>query len=269
MRVGISTACLYPALLEKGLEQLLRLGFRHFEVFFNTYSELQPEYVRGLVRQMKAYGADVKSVHPFTSGYESFLLFSGYERRFQDTVEFYKHYFEAANLLGAQLLVLHGQRMEKQEDMSDEEYFEHYHTLLEAGRNFGITVAQENVNKFRSSSPDFLRRMSSYLHGDCAFVLDIKQSVRAGYSPFETCAAMGERLVHIHINDNLPGKTCLLPGAGGMDYSRLLHQLAAQHFGGDCMIEVYRNSFGGVQELLQAKKVTETLQKEYTEIYSK
>ncbi|MCH3971901.1 MAG: sugar phosphate isomerase/epimerase [Oscillospiraceae bacterium] len=267
MQVGISTACLYPALLEKSLAELLKLGFRRFEFFFNTVSELQPQYVRGLAEMMHRYGATAKSVHPFTSGYESFLLFSGYERRFEDTVEFYKSYFEAANILGANLLVLHGQRLEKQGDMSAEAYFEHYHKLLETGRSFGITVAQENVNRFRSSDPPFLVQMRSYLHNDCAFVLDIKQSVRAGYSPFETCAAMGEQLVHVHLNDNnLPGKTCLLPGFGRMDYSRLMHQLVRQNYQGDCIIEVYRSSFDKPAELLQAKKTTEQLQGEFEQL---
>ncbi|WOC33542.1 MULTISPECIES: sugar phosphate isomerase/epimerase family protein [Caproicibacterium] len=261
MKVGISTACLYPELLEKGLEKLLKLGFRHFEFFFNTFRELEPTYVKGLARMLNEYGATARSVHPFTSGYESLLLFSGYERRFEDTVEFYKHYFEAASLLGAQLLVLHGQRIEKVSDMTEESYFSHYHRLLEAGRTFGVTTAQENVNLFRSSQPDFLRHMRAYLQNDCAFVLDVKQSVRAGFSPFETCAAMGEQLVHVHINDNRPGQSCLLPGRGTMDYAKLMRQLAVQHFSGDCMIEVYRSSFGAESELVEAREVVECYQR--------
>lgn len=263
MKIGISTACLYPALLEKSLAKLLKLGFRHFEFFINTFSELEPSYVKSLAHMLQEYHATVKSVHPFTSGYESLLLFSGYERRFEDTLEFYKHYFEAADLLGAKLLVLHGQRIEKQGDMSEEDYFEHYHRLLETGRAFGISTAQENVDKFRSSEPNFLRRMRAYLHNDCAFVLDVKQSVRAGHSPFETCTAMGERLVHVHINDNKPGKTCLLPGCGEMDYARLMQQLAEQNFSGDCIIEVYRGNFDDPAELLQAKQVMEHFQRQF------
>lgn len=263
MKIGISTACLYPALLEKSLAKLLKLGFRHFEFFINTFSELEPSYVKSLAHMLQEYHATVKSVHPFTSGYESLLLFSGYERRFEDTLEFYKHYFEAADLLGAKLLVLHGQRIEKQGDMPEEDYFEHYHRLLETGRAFGISTAQENVDKFRSSEPNFLRRMRTYLHNDCAFVLDVKQSVRSGHSPFVTCAAMGEQLVHVHINDNKPEKTCLLPGCGEMDYSRLMQQLAEQNFSGDCMIEVYRNNFDDPAELLQAKRVMEHFQRQF------
>lgn len=265
LKIGISTACLYPALLEKSLAKLLELGFRHFEFFINTFSELEPSYVKSLAHMLQEYHATARSVHPFTSGYESLLLFSGYERRFEDTLEFYKHYFEAANLLGAKLLVLHGQRIEKQGDLTAQSYFEHYHRLLETSRAFGVTTAQENVNLFRSSDPAFLRSMRTYLHNDCAFVLDIKQSVRAGFSPFETCAAMGEQLVHIHINDNKSGKTCLLPGCGEMDYTRLMQQLVKQGFTGDCIIEVYRASFHALSELVTARENMEKLQHQFHE----
>lgn len=263
MHTGISTACLYPAQIEDSLQTLLELGFDRFEFFINTFSELEPAFVRGLARSLRAYGATAKSLHPFTSGYESFLLFSGYERRFEDALEFYKRYFEAAGLLGASILVLHGQRIEKAGDMDAAAYYEHYHRLYQLGQRFGITVAQENVNRFRSSSPEFLAGMRRYLHGACAFVLDIKQAVRAGEDPYQTCAAMGERLVHVHINDHAPGESCLLPGRGVTDYARLMRQLAALGFPGDLIIEVYRQNFSGGSDLLQAKGYVESLQKRF------
>ena len=40
MSIGISTACLYPMYTEQALEILLDQGFRLFEIFFNTISEL-------------------------------------------------------------------------------------------------------------------------------------------------------------------------------------------------------------------------------------
>src|SRR5699024_2335222 len=88
----------------------ISLDFRLFEVFLNTFSEFTLDYLRQLRNVADAYGAEIKSVHPFTSGYEGFLLFSEYERRFEDSLEFYKQYFDAANCLGASIVVLHGQR---------------------------------------------------------------------------------------------------------------------------------------------------------------
>ena len=83
MKVGISTACLYPMETKLALQTLLEKGFRHFEIFFNTYREIQPDYVRTLKSLLDEYGASVKSIHPFTSGFEGMLLFSNYETRTQ------------------------------------------------------------------------------------------------------------------------------------------------------------------------------------------
>ena len=257
MHCGISTACLYPMELEQALPTLISMNFHLFEIFINTFSELEPEYIKELKRMADDSGSKVKSIHPFTSGFESFLLFSDYDRRSNDGLEFYKRYFNAANLLGARILVLHGQRHES--ILSEESYWKHYAALYALGKTFGITVAQENVNLFRSDNPAFITRMRQYLHDECAFVLDVKQAVRAGEDPYVMCAAMGERLVHVHINDNIPGKDCLLPGRGTMNLEALIHQMKQFGYDGDFIIEVYRRNFKELRELEGAKKIIESL----------
>lgn len=259
MRSGVSTACLYPMKLEEALSTLISMGFRVFEVFVNTFCELKTEYLKDLKRMADDGGCAVKSVHPFTSGYEGFMLFSEYERRFDDGLDFYRSYFEACNLLGASLLVLHGQRRDAGGPEAEKRYLERYARLFEVGRTYGVTVAQENVNLMRGNDEGFVRRMRGFCGSDCAFVLDVKQAVREGGDPFSLCRAMGDRLVHVHLNDNDSGSDCRLPGFGSMDYASLLGQLARQGFTGDLIIEVYRNSFGGLEELAQAKKYTEKL----------
>ncbi len=259
MRSGISTACLYPMELEQALPALIALDFHLFEVFINTISELRPKFIKELKRMADDSGSIVKSVHPFTSGFESFLLFSDYQRRSDDGLEFYKRYFHTANLLGAEILVLHGQRNDKRSRITEQEYFEHYARLYALGKTFGVTVAQENVNLFRSNEPGFISRMREYLHEDCAFVLDVKQAVRGGEDPFQMCAAMGERLVHVHINDNKPGEDCLLPGSGTMNFGALKQLMQKSGYNGDLVIEVYRRNFGELNELTGAKKVVDGL----------
>lgn len=258
MQAGISTACLYPMLLEESFARLISLGFRCFEVFVNTDSELQEPYV-GRIRQMAdSSGSVIRSVHPFTSGFENFLLFSEYKRRYLDGLEYYKRYFHACNLLGADILVLHGRRCDKR-SISDEEFFERYAQLFALGRSFGVTVAQENVNLYCSDDPSFLRSMRRACGHECAFVLDIKQAVRGGSDPYAIGAAMGERIVHVHINDNSPASDCLLPGFGRMDYTKLMSMLRGFGFNGSLIIEVYRKSFGFQNEILEAQKVVERL----------
>lgn len=260
MRSGISTACLYPMPLEDAFFTLLQMNFHVFEIFINTVSELRADYLMKLKNEAGNTGGQVKSIHPFTSGYESFLLFSDYERRFWDGVEFYKRYFEACNLLGATILVLHGQRNDKcAAKEKNERYFERYARLFETGRAFGVTVAQENVSQFRGNDPGFVTEMRKYCGKDCAFVLDIKQAVRGGRDPFALCSAMGDRVVHVHLNDNRPGFDCLLPGFGTMDYHALIETLKRNGFDGDLIIEVYRNSFDSLEELFQAARTVNGL----------
>lgn len=259
MNCGISTACLYPMETEKSLDALISMRFTLFEIFFNTYREIQPDYLKKLNQTLTANHCSVKSVHPFTSGFESMLLFSDYHRRYLDGLEFYKHYFEAAQLLGAKILVLHGQRDYRNSRITEEEYFNRYGELYELGKTYGITVAQENVNACRSENPGFISRMRSYLNDGCSFVFDIKQAVRAGESPFQMCKAMGECIVHVHVNDNEDNADCLLPGEGTMDYPKLMQQLEQYHYDGDLIIEVYRKNFDCFSQLAQAKQVVETM----------
>lgn len=268
MRTGISTACLYPMELEKSLDLLLSMDFRLFELFINTSSELNPSFVRMLRARLEETGAQVKSLHPFTSGFEGTLFFSEYLRRVEDGLEFYKRYFEAAGMLGARILVLHGQRGYQKGALTENEYLERYLRLYRLGQSFGVVVAQENVNLFRSEDPAFIARMRSQLAEECAFVFDIKQAVRAGKDPFAMCRAMGDRLIHLHINDNAPGADCLLPGSGTMQYEEILRILREFSYQGDLIIEVYRTNFGEPQELLVAKERVEALCRSFSEVPS-
>ena len=256
MHVGVSTACLYPLELEKSLDILQSLGFHTYECFFNTFSELNSAYLQSFQRKLKQFDSHVCSIHPFFSGFESFMLFSEYKRRFWDTLEFYKSFFEAAQFLSAKYCVIHG---DKKTVISEEEYFSRFYTMVECGKKFGISVVQENVNLFRSADPGFILRMKKALGKDAKFVLDVKQAVRAGLDPYDVLNAMGENVVHVHISDNLPGKDCLLPGKGQMDFVRLRRRLEELHFQGDFIVELYRHNFHEPSELMEAAKFLEPL----------
>ncbi|MDD6175489.1 MAG: sugar phosphate isomerase/epimerase [Firmicutes bacterium] len=262
MQIGVSTACLYPETTEQALDDLLRLGFRQFEFFFNSASELKPPYLREIERRMAVCGARAVSLHPFSSGIESTLFFSAYERRFADSVELYKPYFEAAAQIGAPLLVLHG---DKAQAVSEQESFERFARLAEEALRFGVTLAQENVRSRRSASPDVIARMRSFLGERAAFVLDLKQAVLAGEDPLAMCRAMGSGLRHLHLNDFSEKNACLLPGQGTMEFGALFRLLQEQHFSGTAVIEVYRENFGQQEELSCAREWLESLLQKQSE----
>lgn len=259
MTAGVSTACLYPMETIDVLKNLLQNGVKCVEIFFNTFSEIQKPYTTEIRNVLGEYGARVKSIHPFTSGYEPYLIFSDYEKRYKETVEFYRHYFECAAYIGAEVVVLHGDRKTQLNGISDEQYFERFAQLANVGKEYGVTLAQENVNAFRSQHPAFIRKMREYLGDEASFVLDIKQAVRSGNNPDEMCQAMGHRLVHIHINDNDSNHDCLLPGKGTTDYKRIFDILKNNQYTGDFIVEVYRSDFSELSELINSYTFVKSL----------
>ena len=246
MKVGASTSCLYPMATELSLYNILEMGIKDVEIFFNTSSELNKRYIKSLKRVIRQHGGRVWSVHPYSSGMEPFMFFSDYERRFTDMIETYKQYFEASNILGAEIVVIHGDKLPA--NLPDEKYFERFGRIMEVGKQFGVHVAQENVNLHRSQDPEFLCRMKEWL-GDVKFVYDIKQAVRAGYDPYDFADRLGENIVHIHANDNNSKSHCLLPGKGEMDYKRLKEIIEKNNSDPTWVIEVYRRNFNEAFEI--------------------
>lgn len=250
--IGASTANLYPEVTEESLQQLLKAGFRRIEVFLNTESEIDPTYIRQLRRQADEAGAVIHSVHPYLSGTEPFLLFSNYERRFWDGLKRYERIFEAAALLGASIVVMHGDK--KQGVLSVEESIDRYEAVYDLGRKYGVTLAQENVVHFRSSDNEYIRAMRRRLGGKARFVLDLKQAIRCGYSWMEVLEAMGENICHVHISDHTQEKDCIPPGIGVTDYSMLFNKLEKLSFQGVGILELYRHNFVCIDELVKAKE---------------
>lgn len=257
MRLGISTASLYPMRTEEALALLGEAGVRVTEIFFNSQSELSPDFLARLLRIRDRYGMTVRAVHPFTSGFEPFLLFSEYVRRFEDSLALYRRYFETARALGAPFVILHGERAKPV--LPDAAYFERFARLSELAADCGVRLLQENVHKFRAQSPDFIRAMRAALPRHAAFVLDLKQAVRAGHSPFELMDAMGGALCHVHLSDHADGQSCLLPGRGQFDFARFFAELSARRPDADGIVEVYRSAYSEPAELTESARRLEAL----------
>lgn len=252
MKTGISTGCLYPELTENSIKILTCMGFDRFEIFFNSFSELEPDYLDRLRYYLDSHSARVVSVHPFVSSFESFLLFSAYERRFIDGAAFYEMFYRAASRIGADKVVLHGLNTSYASSLSDKEYFRRYGIMQENALKYGVELLQENVNIFRSSRPEFISGMKEALPGKAAFVLDVKQALRAGVDPLSMADAMGDRLRHVHISDRNSEGMCVLPFAGNFDLNGFISGLAHRGYDGDLIIEVYRTGFDTLPQLMDS-----------------
>lgn len=248
MRVGVSTACLYPKLLEESVYDLAVNGISHIEVFINTDSELKKNYISGLASTLQRFEVTCRSLHPFTCALEPMMFFSGYERRIDDAIEFYKKYFNAMNILGAEIFVFHGNK--NIINVSRELYYENFLRLVNAGKEFGITVAQENVSRCNSGSLSFLKDMAKNLGDDAKFVLDTKQSIRAGENNLDMLRALGSHIVHVHISDHGELGDCLQIGRGRFNIKQFLAILNENSPDCSVMLELYRSNFDGISDLV-------------------
>ena len=250
MNLGISTASLYPMETEKALEILAKGGIKHTEIFFNCNYELTDSFVKGLKSIADNYGVNIASVHPTASLAESFMLFSNYERRLYEGLENFKRYGEICAMLGAKYVILHGGKPNG--ILNDEEYCERFNLINNAVKSGGGMLLQENVFRFRAGELEFLKMMHKNLGDDIGFCLDIKQSIRGGYSPFDVINAVGKNIKHIHISDNNELKDCMLPGDGNFDFKKLIAEMDKLEYNGAYVIEVYRNAYKEYDELINS-----------------
>ena len=254
MTFGVSSACFYPKPTEQAVELLGKAGIHQIEIFYNSFSELEQPFTYRLKELLRRYDMEVKSVHPFSSSFEPYMFFTDYERRFQDILEFYKQCYDCMNQLGAEILVFHGDR--KDSFFPEEQYFERFFRLTEQAASYGITVAQENVARCRSHSTLFLKRMCQALP-NASFVLDIKQAVRSRQDPFELVELFGKRLVHVHASDHNSEMDCLPIGQGNFDYVRFFQTLKSVEYNNSLILELYRNNFRDIDDLILSIKQME------------
>jgi len=258
MKVGLSTACFYPDVTEHSLQLASELGFSTCELFINAECEFSPSYIKKLRIFCEAHSIAVNSLHPYTSGTENILFFSGYERRVQDGIAQYERYFQALSELGGKYFTFHGTRKVVQDTYvtAGACEFDIYRRLCDAAARYGVVFCQENVVWTKASDLSYIEQLQHHVP-EISFTLDIKQARRAGVSYDDYIKVMGKRLANLHISDYNEEETCLLPGFGTVDYGALAQSLAAAGYEGDCIIEVYRANFSDTCEILRAKALLE------------
>lgn len=252
MKLGISTASFYPLETELALEEIGKSGVKTTEIFFNAESELKDCFVDILVDIKEKYGLEIAAVHPTMSLAESFMIFSAYERRFQESLRHYRRYSEVAQRLGAKYIIMHGGKPNG--ILSDQEYCERYMALKEETRRNGVTVLQENVANFRSGDIEFLRSMKEILGDEAEFCFDIKQSVRCGLEPMEVIKEFYNNIKHFHISDHSVAGDCLLPGSGKFNFKGFFEYLKNNRYNGALITEIYNFSYKEYEEIFVSVK---------------
>lgn len=249
-RVGISSACFYPLTTEESFIKLCEKDIKCVEMFFNSPSEIEDSYLKDLIKIQTEYGIEIPSVHPFMSFAESFFLFSSYERRFYDILDFYKKFFEITKRLGADIFIIHGLKIPG--SITEDIYFDRFGKLIEIGKSGGVTVCQENVVQHHSQSVEFLKRMAKALGDDFSLVLDIKQARRSLESPYDFINQLGKHIKHIHISDYNDKSSCIPPCEGLFDFREFFGELQKIDYDRKFIIELYNYSYTDEKQIYES-----------------
>lgn len=241
LNIGVSTGCFFPRQTDNALEAVALTGAKYTEIFFNTDSELDEEYVYKLKNIADANGIQVISVHPFTSAIETFMFWSKSDYKLADSIRYYEKYFRACQILGAKYVVIHGCYISS-EYMSMKKYTDILNLLSRKAREYGVYIAQENVVKFKCGYIENLTELKHYADSDIKFVFDIKQAVRADQDIYSLIDLMGDRISHAHISDFNDSQNSLLPGQGLFDYSKMFEYISVKYNVKYALIEVYNEN---------------------------
>ncbi|MDL2233614.1 sugar phosphate isomerase/epimerase [Ruminococcaceae bacterium OttesenSCG-928-L11] len=248
---GISTASFYPDHTEEALRNLCSHRVKAVEVFTNCSYELTAAYIKELRHIADSSGTRILSLHPYTSLMETMHFFSAYDRRFQEGRDLYKAYYEAACEMGADYVVFHG--ADKGCRLERAAYYERYGRLMEDAKAWGVELCHENVCRCVGNAPSFFTEMQR-IFPDAGFVFDVKQAVRSGWDAAEFARQISGGIRHVHISDHRagkPGQDCLPPGKGTFNIGAFLAELAENGFDGGVIVELYRENFSDIVEIMR------------------
>ena len=268
IKVGLSTASVYPLRTEAAFECAAELGYDGVELM--VWAEAASQDIGTISQLSRRYGMPVLSVHA------PCLLIS--QRVWgSDPILKLDRSVQAAERLGAQTVVVHPPfRWQRRyaEGFSDQVAW------LEDRSD--VMVAVENMFPFRADrffgsglpSIERMRRRGgpgvgisafapSYdpMDGDHAhFTLDLSHTATAGTDALDMARRMGPGLVHLHLCDGNGASTDehLVPGRGTQPTAEVCQMLAGSDFAGHVILEVTTSNAANTAE--RESLLTESLQ---------
>ncbi|HZA11557.1 sugar phosphate isomerase/epimerase [Mycobacterium sp.] len=249
IKVGLSTASVYPLRTEAAFEYAARLGYDGVELM--VWAESVSQDIDAIAKLSKRYRVPVLAVHA------PCLLIS--QRVWgANPITKLDRSVRAAEQLDAQTVVIHPpfrwQRRYAEgftEQVAGLEAASDVHVAVEnmfpfrADRFFGAgTTSVERMRKRGGRpGPAISAFAPSYdpLDGNHAhYTLDLSHTATAGSDALDMAARMGSGLAHLHLTDGTGASTDehLVPGRGTQPAVEICQMLAAGDFSGHVILEV-------------------------------
>lgn len=236
MRVGLSTAAWYGRLETEDAALALRAyGVPCCEVFLETYSEYSADFGKMVRERLGPVAA--ASIHTKTQHFETDIIGQSARQR-RDAFDWYARALDAGAVLGASVYVYHGPPCIRGNRPALAPWADALERAQAMAAERGITFCWETVSWCCLNEPERITEALAACPG-MHFVLDVKQSLEAGYDPLRFVEVMGSRLRHVHVLDFDASGRRALPGRGCYDFKALAAALRAQSYAGDVILEPY------------------------------
>lgn len=253
IKVGLSTASVYPLKTEAAFEYAARLGYDGVELM--VWAEAVSQDVNAVAKLSRKYGMPVLSVHA------PCLLVS--QRVWgANPIPKLERSVRAAEKLGAQTVVVHppfrwqrryaegfAEQVAALEDSSDVHVAVENMFTLRADRLFG--AGQTSVERMKrrggrpgigvsAFSPSFDPTDANHAH----YTLDLSHTATAGTDALDMMRRMGSGLTHLHLTDGTGASVDehLVPGKGTQPVAQVCQELAAGDFTGQVVLEVHTST---------------------------
>jgi len=239
LRLGLSTGALYPVPTEAVPALAAKRGLVDLEVMLQTAGEYAPAFARDLAARCGDHGCRVHAVHVWQ---EFHPLLSPYARRAEEAIALFDLAVEGAATLGARVVVWHGpKRSEVAAPGGWERFLAVADERSRACAAAGLALGVENVSWCALATTREVAAFAARLEeldpertGRIGFVFDPFQAAEAGQNPFMTLAAMGDRVLDVHLSDideADPAGRHLPPGEGDLPWPALLRAIGGAYRG--------------------------------------
>jgi sugar phosphate isomerase/epimerase len=260
MEIGISTASYFNKLQIE--DAVLDIGAHHIplcEVFLNSFSEYEPEFVAMLDERIRSVGLKVFSIHPMSMQFGP-QLFSIHPRQRADAWRIYERILSDGQTLGATHYVMHGpaRLFGGVKNIGLTRIAPILVDLSKLADEYGIQLTLENVSWCIFNEPAFGARLLDEIGTDSLrFTLDVKQAARSGFDPADYVRTVGDYIENVH----LCGATRLadgtiryaMPGFGECAFTAMLGELHTHHYEGPSFIEVYSDMYSAIPTLYESR----------------
>lgn len=243
LSLGVSSGAFYPHIAtEDAPAAAAELGFTELEIMLQTAGEYDLSFAQMVAAHANEAGVNIRSVHTWAQFHQ---VLSPYERRAQEGREMMARAIMVAATVGAEMIVWHGpKRAEVQTPEGWERFIEETLDITSQCADAGIKLAIENVGSCALGQvrdvTAFAKHLGEFDEDAFGFVFDPFQATEAGANPFMMLAAMGNRVINVHISDWLeadPTQRHLPPGDGDLPWPALTRAIAGSGFEGPLIIE--------------------------------